>query len=265
MLRLTAVSMGAPFIFSVGAAPTSTNSKSLCSRLALFAASGRKGADRSSAADGMDLLHVEENMKKMRFGAAIVAMGLALAPWAAAQAPAAQSAASAAAVPPDQQPTKDQLARLFEVMRLRQQMQASLKMIPAMVQQQMKSQFQEMEPKLPGGAALKPAQQQALEEIQNRYMEKAVNLFSIDEMIDDMTGIYQRHLSRADVDAYIAFFNSTAGQHLLDQQPIIMQEYMPMVMKRTQERTRALTEGLIADTQAYLKSQTPTAAAPAAK
>jgi len=243
----------------------SPNSKSLRIRLALFAAFGRKGAERAFAAEGMDQLHVEETMKEIRFGAAIMAMGLALAPWAAAQAPAAQPAASAAAVAPDQQPSKEQLARLFEVMRLRQQMQSNLKMIPAMVQQQMKAQFREMAAQLPGGATLKPEQQQALDEIQSRYLEKAINLFSVDEMIDDMTGIYQRHMSRADVEAYIVFFNSPAGQHLLDQQPLIMQEYMPIVMKRTQERTKVLTEGLIADIQAYIKSQTPVAAAPAAK
>ena len=34
---------------------------------------------------------------------------------------------------------------------------------------------------------------------------------------------------------------SPAGQHLLDAQPKIAQEYMPLVMQRTQERTKTLT------------------------
>jgi len=39
------------------------------------------------------------------------------------------------------------------------------------------------------------------------------------------------------------FLQFAGRQHLLDAQPIIMKEYMPMVMKRTQERSAALIEG----------------------
>jgi hypothetical protein len=42
----------------------------------------------------------------------------------------------------NQQPTKEQLAKLFEVMRLRQQLQSYLKMMPAMIQQQIQSAVQ---------------------------------------------------------------------------------------------------------------------------
>jgi len=63
-------------------------------------------------------------------------MTLVLAPWAVAQAPAGQPAASPASatvIPPDQQPTKEQLAKLFELIRVREQVQSVLKMMPAMV------------------------------------------------------------------------------------------------------------------------------------
>lgn len=198
--------------------------------------------------------------------AAGMAIGLALAPWAAAQAAAEPPAQTpAATVSPDQQPTREQLARLFEVMRLRQQLQGYLKMLPGMIQEQMRTQFKELAAKAPGGEALKPEQQEAMEKVLNRYMEKAINIFTIDEMIEDMTGLYQRHLSRADVDAFIAFYSSPAGQHLLEQQPVIMQEYMPMVMKRAQERTKTLTEELTAELNACKKGQAPAADKPAAQ
>jgi hypothetical protein len=204
-------------------------------------------------------------MRRIAMGcAAVMAIGLALAPWAAAQAAAEPPAQTAATVSPDQQPTREQLARLFEVMRLRQQLQGYMKMMPGMIQQQMRTQFKEMAAKAPGGEALKPEQQEAMEKILNRYMEKAINIFTIDEMIDDMSGLYQRHLSRADVDAFIAFYSSPAGQHLLDQQPVIMQEYMPIVMKRAQERTKSLTEELTAELDACIKGQAPAGGKPAA-
>jgi hypothetical protein len=66
------------------------------------------------------------------------------------------------------------------------------------------------------------------------------------------------------VDALIAFYSSPAGQHLLDAQPIIMKEYMPMVMKRTQERSAALIEGLTNDLEQLAKSIAPSADKPAA-
>ena len=54
-------------------------------------------------------------------------------------------------------------------------------------------------------------QQAAIAKISDKYLQKAFNLFTIDELLDDMAGIYQRHVSCSDVDAYIAFYQFTAG------------------------------------------------------
>jgi hypothetical protein len=43
-----------------------------------------------------------------------------------------------------------------------------------------------------------------------------------------------------------------------------MKEYMPMVMKRTQERSAALIEGLTNDLEQFAKSIAPSADKPAA-
>jgi hypothetical protein len=202
----------------------------------------------------------KEHMNKPCKFAVALGIGLVLAPWAKAQAPAAQPEAaptSAAAIPPDQQPTKEQLARLFEVMRLRKQMQDVMKMLPAMIQQQMQAQRKEMSSKMPGGKSMTPEQQAAADKMMGRYMEKALNILTVDEMLDDMTAIYQRHMSRSDVDAFIAFYGSPAGQHLLDEQPAIMREYMPVVMKRVQERSKTLTDEMTKDMEEFLKSPPP--------
>ena len=196
-------------------------------------------------------------MNKMCKFAIVVGTGAALAPWAVfAQVPADQLAATSvpatatsAAIPLDQQPTKEQLAKLFELIRVRQQMQAQAKTIEA---------------KHPECNLLKPENQAAFDKVMSKFMEKALNIVNIDEMLDDMTVVYQRHVSSTDVDALIAFYSSPAGQHLLDAQPIIMKEYMPMVMKRTQERSAALIEGLTNDLEQFAKSIAPSADKPAA-
>jgi len=188
--------------------------------------------------------------------AAVIGIGSMLAPWTLAEAQASQAAstneqqASAAAIPANQQATKEQLAKLFEAMRLRQQ--------------QIQMQFKEATSSL-GGEPLTPDQQAQLDSLMHKYLEKAVNVVSIDEMLADMTTVYERHVSRSDVDAYIAFYQSPAGQHLLDAQPVIMQEYMPLAMSRMKDRSKALTDQMIADIGAFTKGKTTSAEKPTEK
>lgn len=48
----------------------------------------------------------------------------------------------------------------------------------------------------------------------------------IDEMIDAIVPIYQRHLTKTDLVAITAFYSSPAGQKILKEQPAIMSEAM---------------------------------------
>ena len=57
-------------------------------------------------------------------------------------------------------------------------------------------------------------------------------------MIANMTAPYQKYLTRSYVDGIIALYSSSAGQHLLDIQLIIMQEYLPLVMQRMMDRDK---------------------------
>jgi hypothetical protein len=211
---------------------------------------------------------------KKSLGIAIAA-GMMLLPWAAfAQSPLPQPAAPAAAaaapapaasapVPADQQPSKEQLLKLFEVMRVHEQFQNVMKMIPGALQQQLHAQMRESNAKLPGGAKPTPAQQAKLEEIMSRYMQKTMNIYTSDEAMEDMIPIYQRHISRTDVDGLIAFYGSQAGQHLLDAQPAIMREYMPVVMQRVMQRSKELTGEMAKEIDAYVKSIAPSSGAAA--
>jgi len=57
----------------------------------------------------------------------------------------------------------------------------------------------------------------------------ADGLFSdmpIDEMIDAMVPIYQKHLTKEDLDGILAFYSSPLGQKLQREQPAMMQEGM---------------------------------------
>jgi hypothetical protein len=212
----------------------------------------------------------------MILGTAVATTAMTFAQAAPSPAPpSAQSMQEAAAqadqtpasvVPLDQQPSKEQLAKLFEVMRLREQMQSMMKMMPAMVQQQVREQLKQITANMPNAAQMTPKQQAALDQFQNKIMTKAMNIYPYEDMISDITVVYQRHVSSTDVDAFIAFYSSPAGQHLLDQQPAIMKEYMPLVMKRMSERSKELTDEIMKDAAEFSKEYgTPAKAAPAAK
>lgn len=162
---------------------------------------------------------------------------------------------------PEDQASKEQLAKLFEVMRIREQVQSVRKMVPLMVEGQIQQQSKAIETQM-SHTKMTPEQRAAVEQITRKYVEKAVNIYPVEEMVDDMTSIYQRYLSRDDVDGMIAFYSSQAGQHLLDAQPKIAQEYMPLVMKRVAERTKGLTAEMMKETEELTRPSQP---APAQK
>lgn len=176
----------------------------------------------------------------------------------------APSESTRSAIPADQQPTKEQVAKLFEAMHVREQMESMMKMFPSMIQQQARQQEKEMTANQPERARMTPEQQAALDQVMSRFLDKAMNLFTVDEMLDIMAPIYQRHFTREDVDAYIAFYSTPAGQHFLQITPVIMREYMPVVMQRVQERSKALTAELTKEIADVLKSSAPDATAPPA-
>jgi len=171
---------------------------------------------------------------------------------AGAAPPASDDAALAAPVPVDQQPSKEDLNKLFEVMHLREQMQKQMQTMRQLIQQQL--QQQEKQVSAQNGAKLTPDQQAGLDKVMQKYIGKAMNMFSPDELIAGMIPIYQRHFTKDDVTSLIAFYSTPAGQHMIALQPVIMKEYMPMMMKRVQERSAELTDGLMNDMTAYLKT-----------
>ena len=201
------------------------------------------------------------------------ALGMMMLPCAAfAQTPAAQPSTAPAAVmaepsglPADQQPTKEQLIKLFELMHVRDQLASVTKMVPALVQQQMKAHMQQMRKDHPEMALMSEEKQQAAGMVMDKFMARVFDIYTPDEMISDMAGIYQKHLSRSDVDGMIAFYSTPAGQHMVAMTPVIMQEYMPLVMQRMQERMKPLTDEMSKEMEQIAKPAAPASDKPAAK
>ena len=66
----------------------------------------------------------------------------------------------------------------------------------------------------------------------------------VDEMLDAMVPIYQKHLSKADLNAIIAFYASPVGQKLLKEQPAMMAEGMQVGGEIGQKKVGDMMERL---------------------
>ena len=72
---------------------------------------------------------------------------------------------------------------------------------------------------------------------------------SMDDLIRDVVPVYQRHLTRSDVKALIAFYSSPVGQKLRREQPAMMRESM----EATSANQRQKMEDLLARVELRLE------------
>jgi len=138
-------------------------------------------------------------------------------------------------------------------------MELLMKAMPFPLSTLMKQQFQNQvtlkTQNRPG--ALTPEQQAALAALMSKYEQKALTVYSTDEMIADMSPIYQRHMTQTDVEAYIAFYSSPAGQRMVGLQPVVEKELMPVLMRQILAAQKELTDEMKKDIDACISSTAP--------
>jgi uncharacterized protein len=139
---------------------------------------------------------------------------------------------SMAQQPAADQPSREELTKMFEVLRVRQQTQTTMETVLAQMKVQLEGDIQKRYPNLP------PDSVQKLESSIN----DAINLYPVDEMLADLMPVYQKYLTKADVEAIIGFYSSPAGQHFLDRMPTMTQEAMKTMMEKLQVRAADYAE-----------------------
>ena len=70
-----------------------------------------------------------------------------------------------------------------------------------------------------------------MDEITNSVLKS----MPVDAMLEDVIPIYQKHLTKADIDAMIAFFGTPTGQKLMREQPQMAAESMQAASVRMQK------------------------------
>ena len=130
---------------------------------------------------------------------------------------------SSAAARGQAQPTSaDTVASKEEVLKFLELTQARsrvVQMLDGMAKQARMGAEQGFKMKVPDAT---PEQIRRVDELSDTIFAE----FSPDELIDAIVPIYQKHLSKPDLEAIVAFYSSPAGQKVLKEMPGIMAESM---------------------------------------
>ncbi len=148
-----------------------------------------------------------------------LAIGVFLALLLTGNAVAQQAAASGSPA------THEDIQRLFAVMRLHEQMQTTMQLIMAQQRKMIRETIKQHNP------AVTEEQLSKMETMSKDIVKD----MPLDGMLDDSIPIYQKHLTKGDVDAMTVFYSSPTGQKLLREQPAIASESMQAMAPRMQK------------------------------
>jgi uncharacterized protein len=125
--------------------------------------------------------------------------------------------------------TKEDILKLFAVMQVHQQMRQVMNSImeqqSALVQETMKKRYPQIT-------------QERLAQF-DAMMQESMKDFPVDAMLEDVIPVYQKHLSKADVDAMSTFYSSPTGQKLLREMPQMTSESMEAAYAHVQKHMEA--------------------------
>jgi uncharacterized protein len=80
------------------------------------------------------------------------------------------------------------------------------------------------------------------EERMNKSADDMLKSMPIDEMLDAMIPVYQKHFTKGDVDALVAFYSTPTGEKMVKELPAIMSESMQAASGVMQEMMAKMTQ-----------------------
>ena len=129
-------------------------------------------------------------------------------------------------------PTREEVLKFLDLMHSRQQMALIMDGMAAQFKQGAEEGFKK---KVPNAAPEQLAKVDAL-------FGDIFKSLPIDEMVEAIVPIYQKHLSRSDLNAATAFYSSPAGQRILKELPAISSEAMQAGGKIGQRSFAAMSD-----------------------
>jgi uncharacterized protein len=118
--------------------------------------------------------------------------------------------------------SREDILKLFDVMHLRGQMKLVMDRVSAQMKSMTHDQLRKSNPQITDEEIAKLDAQS----------DDLLQGMPIDGMLDDMIPVYQKHLSKSDVDAMVGFYSSPTGQRILKEMPAMTAEGMQAVQPR---------------------------------
>lgn len=128
--------------------------------------------------------------------------------------------------------TKEDIEKLFTTLHLPEMMQ---NVMTASMQQSKQIVHDTIKKKEP---ELTEEQLKRLDVLMDDFAKK----LDLSGMLDDMIPVYQRHLTKQDVSAMLAFYDTPTGQKILREQPAMMAEAMQAMRPRMEKMMSDITD-----------------------
>jgi hypothetical protein len=145
-------------------------------------------------------------------------------------------------IPEGQRASREQIDKLFEALRLRDQLNKTMEMTSVAVKAGIQQAMEEQKQKSGSGKELTPEQQKLFENVLSEYTKKLAAIIYSDDVINPIKSAYQRYLTASDVEGIIAFYQTSAGEHLLERQTKIGLEAAPQMLAALQGKLQPLME-----------------------
>lgn len=155
-----------------------------------------------------------------RFLLAVI-LGLAFAAGGAAQ-----------QAPADAPATKEDVQRYIDVMHSRKMIDQMMDAMAKPMHQMIHEQYLKDKDKLPAD----------FEARMNKMTSDMFKGFPWDDLLQSLVPVFQKHLTKGDIDAVVAFYSAPAGQKLLKEMPAMMAEEMEVMMPLLQKQMATVTE-----------------------
>jgi len=149
-----------------------------------------------------------------RFLLAVI-LGLAFASGGAAQ-----------QAPADAPATKEDIQRYMEVMHSREMIDRMMDAMAKPMHQMIHEQYLKDKDKLPAD----------FEARMNKLTDDMLKGFPWDDLLQSLVPVFQKHLTKGDVNAVVAFYSAPTGQKLLKEMPAMMSEEMEVMMPLLQKQ-----------------------------
>jgi uncharacterized protein len=183
-----------------------------------------------------------------RFYVLVAALVLACSPALLSQAaPSAPAAPAIQPVPEIQRASMDEVRAMFEALGSRRQIEQMMQGMQEQTFAAMQEQIKTLSPS--------PTPKQ-MEELRS-WMNEAMATLNVGEMLDDMATVYQKYLTRDEIVAIRAFYESSAGKSMMTKLPVIVTEYMQVAMPKQMKKMQAAMGALQERMKKEIESQNP--------